>query len=68
VSRRHSKKSPSPGAVTVNFVPECPTKIFDKKTVIDVYFTKTYLSSVTLDKDFVECFIGFTECFRHSAK
>jgi hypothetical protein len=54
--------------VTVNFVPECPTKIFDKKTVIDVYFTKTYLSSVTLDKDFVECFIGFTECFRHSAK
>jgi hypothetical protein len=26
------------------------------------------LPSVTLSKAFVECFQGFTECFRHSAK
>jgi hypothetical protein len=31
-------------------------------------FIELYLPSVTLGKDFVECFPGFAECFRHSAK
>jgi hypothetical protein len=29
---------------------------------------ETSLSSVTLDKEFAECFIGFVECLRDSAK
>jgi hypothetical protein len=43
-------------------------KILGKETIIDVQFTEPCLMSVTLGKDFVECFPEFAECFRHSAK
>jgi hypothetical protein len=39
-----------------------------KEVVADVQFIETSLPSVTLGKDFTECFSGFAECFRHSAK
>jgi hypothetical protein len=33
-----------------------------------VSHTAKTLPSVTLGKDFAECFLGFAECFRHLAK
>jgi hypothetical protein len=34
----------------------------------DALFAELSLLSVTLGKAFAECFQGFAECFRHSAK
>jgi hypothetical protein len=45
---------------------ECPIKIFDKKTIVDMQFTELSLSSVTLSKYFAEFFSNFTKCFRDS--
>jgi hypothetical protein len=42
--------------------------VHSKEVVTDVQFTETYLSRVALDKEFVECFLSFTECLKHSAK
>jgi hypothetical protein len=47
--------------VTLVFV-ECSIKIIDKETVTNVQFVEFSLPSVTLDKDFDECFPGFAEC------
>jgi hypothetical protein len=49
-------------------LPSAQQKVLSKEVVADVQFTKPYLSSVTLSKFFAECFPGFAECFRHSAK
>lgn len=43
-------------------------KVLDKEAVADVQFVDTSLSRVTLGKDFAECFLGSTECLKHSAK
>jgi hypothetical protein len=43
-------------------------KVLRKEVVADVQFTEPSLLSVTLGKTFAECFLGFAECFRHSAK
>jgi hypothetical protein len=37
-----------------------------RQVVVDVQFTEHSLPSV--GKAFAECFLGFAECFRHSAK
>jgi hypothetical protein len=39
---------------------ECPIKVLDKKTVVDVQFTEIYLPRVTLGKQFAECFLDNT--------
>jgi hypothetical protein len=43
-------------------------KILDKEAFIDVLFAELSLPSATLGKDFAECFSGFAECSKHSAK
>jgi hypothetical protein len=43
-------------------------KVLGKEVVADVQFAEISLPSVTLGKTFTECFTGFAECFRHSAK
>ena len=43
-------------------------KVLGKEAVTDVQFAERSLPRVTLDKDFAECFSGFAECFKHSAK
>jgi hypothetical protein len=43
-------------------------RVLEKEAVVDVQFTKPSLSSVTLGKNFAECFPTFVECFRHLAK
>jgi hypothetical protein len=43
-------------------------KVLGKEAVADVLFAEPSLPSVTLGKHFAECFLGFAECFRHSAK
>jgi hypothetical protein len=74
---RHSPNalSPSPGAVTTTFLcrelggtRQSLCRVPDKEVVVDVQFSETSLPSVTLGKDFAECFPGFFECFIHSAK
>jgi hypothetical protein len=57
-TKRHSAKSLS----------SARQKELGKEVIADVQFTETSLSSVTLGKYFTECFLGFAECFRHSAK
>jgi hypothetical protein len=47
---------------------ECPRKVLGKEAFADVLFTETSLPSATLGKACAECFLGFAECFRHSAK
>jgi hypothetical protein len=78
----HSAKPPSPlpGAVTAAFLcrvlsgtrqiflPSAREKALGKEGFADALFTEPSLPSVTLGKAFAECFQGFTECFRHSAK
>jgi hypothetical protein len=76
--RRHSAKRESLPSVTTalgkvsvtvtwrrddNFsLPSAWQKVLGKEAVADVQFTETSLPSVTLGKDFVECFSGFAEC------
>jgi hypothetical protein len=43
-------------------------KVLGKEAIVDVQFAETSLSNVTLGKAFANCFPGFAECFRHSAK
>jgi hypothetical protein len=78
----HSAKPPSPlpGAVTAAFLCRVLSgtrqtsllsareKALGKEGFADALFAKPSLSSVTLGKAFAECFLGFAECFRHSAK
>jgi hypothetical protein len=78
----HSAKppSPSPGTVTTAFLCRVLSgtrqtsllsareKALGKEGFADALFAKPSLSSVTLGKAFAECFLGFAECFRHSAK
>jgi hypothetical protein len=45
-----------------------PKKVLDKEGFADVLFAELSLSSATLGKACAECFSGFAECFRHSAK
>jgi hypothetical protein len=80
--RGHSAKppSPSPDAVTAAFLcrvlsgtrqrslPSAQEKALGKEGFADALFTEPSLPSVTLGKAFAECFEGFAECFRHSAK
>jgi hypothetical protein len=47
---------------------ECPKKVLGKEGFADVLFVEPYLPSATLGKACVECFLGFDECFSHSAK
>jgi hypothetical protein len=47
---------------------ECPIKGTRQEAVADVQFAERSLPSVTLGKVFAECFLGFAECLRHSAK
>jgi hypothetical protein len=42
-------------------------KVLGKEAFVDVLFAEPSLTSATLGKTFVECFLGFAECFRHSA-
>jgi hypothetical protein len=49
-------------------LPSARQKILGKEAVADVQFAERSLPSVTLDKVFAECFLGFAECLRHSAK
>jgi hypothetical protein len=49
-------------------VPSAREKVLDKEVFADVLFVEPSLPSATLGKDFAECFSGFAECFRHSAK
>jgi hypothetical protein len=43
-------------------------KVLDKEATADVQFAETSLPRVTLGKGFAECFLGFAECLKHSAK
>jgi hypothetical protein len=38
-------------------------KVLHKEVLADVQFIETSLPKVTLGKEFVECFLGFTEYF-----
>jgi hypothetical protein len=49
-------------------MPSAREQVLGKEAFADVLFAEPSLSSATLGKDFVECFLGFAECFRHSAK
>jgi hypothetical protein len=49
-------------------VPSAREKVLGKEAFVDVLFFEPYLPSVTLGKDFAECFLNFAECFSHSAK
>jgi hypothetical protein len=49
-------------------LPSVRQKVLGKEAVADVQFAERSLPSVTLDKHFAECFLGFAECLRHSAK
>jgi hypothetical protein len=43
-------------------------KVLGKEVVANVKFTETSLPRVTLSKEFVECFLGFAKCLKHSTK
>jgi hypothetical protein len=49
-------------------LPSARQKVLGKEAVADVQFAERSLPSVTLGKVFAECFLGFAECLRHSAK
>jgi hypothetical protein len=53
---------------SANSLPSARQKVLGKEAVADVQFAERSLSSVTLGKVFAECFLGFVECLRHSAK
>jgi hypothetical protein len=43
-------------------------KVLGKEGFADALCVEPSLPSATLGKAFAECFYGFAECFRHSAK
>jgi hypothetical protein len=49
-------------------LPSAREKVLGKEVFADALFAEPSLPSVTLGKAFAECFYGFAECFRHSAK
>lgn len=49
-------------------IPSARQKVLDKKVIADVQFDETSLPKVTLGKEFVDCFLDFTECLNHSTK
>jgi hypothetical protein len=49
-------------------LPSAPQKALVKEAAADVQFAETFLPRVTLGKEFVECFLGFAECLKHSVK
>jgi hypothetical protein len=49
-------------------LPSAREKVLGKEAFADVLFVEPSLPSATLDKACVDCFSGFAECFRHSAK
>jgi hypothetical protein len=49
-------------------LPSAREKALGKEGFADALFVEPSLPSATLGKAFAECFPGFTECFRHSAK
>jgi hypothetical protein len=49
-------------------LPSVREKVLGKEVFADALFAEPSLPSVTLGKAFAECFYGFAECFRHSAK
>jgi hypothetical protein len=53
---------------SANCLPSARQKVLGKEAVADVQFAERSLPSVTLGKVFAECFLGFAECLRHSAK
>jgi hypothetical protein len=68
---RHLAKvpSPSPRCRDGRFsLPSAREKVLGKDAFADVLFAEPSLPSTTLGKDFAECFSGFADCFRHSAK
>jgi hypothetical protein len=50
-TRWHSAKS----------LPSVQQKVLDKEAVADIQFTETFLSRVTIGKEFVKCFLCFAE-------
>jgi hypothetical protein len=69
------KETLGKGSVTVTWhrdsdfsLPSARQKVLGKEAVADVQFAERSLPSVTLGKVFAECFLGFAECLRHSAK
>jgi hypothetical protein len=79
---RHSAKVPSPsprlrdGDVSLpstawhsaKSVSSAQEKVLGKEGFADALFAEPSLPSATLGKACAECFSGFAECFRHSAK
>jgi hypothetical protein len=53
---------------SANSLSSARQKVLGKEAVIDVQFAERSLPSITLGKVFAECFLGFAECLRHSAK
>jgi hypothetical protein len=49
-------------------VPSAREKVLGKEAFADVLFAETFLPSATLGKACAECFSGFAECFKYSAK
>jgi hypothetical protein len=49
-------------------VPSAQEKVLGKEGFADVLCAEPSLPSATLGKAFAECFSGFAECFKHSAK
>jgi hypothetical protein len=49
-------------------VPSDNRQILGKEAVADLLFAELFLPSVTLVKVFADSFLGFAECFWHSAK
>jgi hypothetical protein len=56
------------GDFSLPSLPSARQKVLGKEAVVDVQFAERFLPRVTLGKDFAECFLGFAECFKHSAK
>jgi hypothetical protein len=79
---RHSTKTPSPSPRhhdddfslpstiwhSAKYLSSAREKVLGKEVFADVLFAEPSLPSATLGKACAECFSGFAECFRHSAK
>jgi hypothetical protein len=59
---------PSTSWHSAKSVPSAREKVLGKEGFADVLCVEPSLPSATLGKVFAECFSGFAECFRHSAK
>jgi hypothetical protein len=78
----HSAKTPSPSPRrrdggfslpstawhSAKSVSSARKKVLDKEGFADVLFAEPSLPNAKLGKACAECFSGFAECFRHSAK